>query len=100
MDVKTGFYWRNRAQIEEWATLRRSATDLLIAELRAQVERLQELVIDTNDLVVIEVEEPALLSLTRPSWATRGIHLQVGLSWVKGTLLAATGVNRPWVGVR
>jgi hypothetical protein len=99
MDPKINFYWRNRARIEEWAALRSTAADLLIAELQAQADRLRELT-TAVDLAVVGVHDPALIGLTRPSWAGEGVELQVGLSWTRSSLLAATGVNRPWVGVR
>ena len=100
MDPKVDFYWRNRAQIEEWASLRSTAADLLVEEFRAQTDRLQELAAAAEDVSGLDLHDPVLVGLTRPSWLSRGIQLQVGLSWQRSSLLGATGVNRPWVGVR
>jgi hypothetical protein len=99
MDVKVDFYWRNRAQIEEWAALRSSAVDLLVRELRAQGDALQEVAAVAEDVDYLERDDATLLALTRPSWLASGVALHVGLSWTRGGLLAATGVNRPWAGV-
>jgi hypothetical protein len=100
MDAKVDFYWRNRPQIEEWAALRSTAAGLLDTELRAQADRLRESLARPDDVRVVEMRDPALVALTRPSWSAQGIELQVGLCWNRFSLLAATGMNRPWVGVR
>ncbi|RBY87363.1 hypothetical protein [Blastococcus sp. TF02A-26] len=69
MDPKVDFYWRNRAQIEEWASLRSTAVGLLVEEFQAQVDLLREFAATSDDVAVVDSHDPVLVGLTRPSRA-------------------------------
>ena len=93
-DEKTAFYFRHRAEIEEWAALRDSAREALITELWAVKDRLHSAPAEG----AVPHERDGLWSqigLTKPRWMEAGWPLSVVLAWNSGQLLNPSG-NNEW----
>jgi hypothetical protein len=98
-DEKTAFYFRHRAEIEEWAALRDSAREALITELWAVKDRVQSPLSD-GAVPYQRDGQWSQLGFTKPEWTEAGWPLSIVLAWNSGQLLNPQSNNEwAYVGV-
>ncbi len=99
-DLKTSFYFRHRALIEEWAALREPARTSFDTALRSLGGRFA-LTAQATEATPIEPDDSkwSKVGLTKLAWNRRGWELSVVLGWNNKTLLDPMGRERPYIGV-
>ena len=98
-DLKTDFYFRHRALIEEWAALREPARTSFDTALRALGSRMASMAGEAEEMPADAQGGWSKVRVSRPMWVHSGWRLSIALGWNTGHLLKLGSNGRPYVGV-